>query len=203
MRQHERAQAGETALHALDELRRKRVEIEDGADERGDVGEGGAPAQAPAQLRADGGAPEADIRLRLDALHAFERRDAVDPRVNRDALRRARAAVDQLRRQLGVRDAPADVEEAGILLALAYPDRIGQRRESSGRSDDPGGGRFLLRNGRGAALGTRQALSAAEFLVAVELDDRRPESRIFLAAPVTLDDLESQFAAQIIQDLSG
>jgi ATP-dependent helicase HrpB len=147
-------------------------------------------------LRSDAGPPEADLRLRVDALHAFARRDSVDPRVNRDTLRRARAAADQLRRQLGVRDAPADVEEAGILLALAYPDRIGQRRESSGRGDDPG--RFLLRNGRGAALATRQTLSVMDFLVAVELDDRRPESRIFLAAPVTLDELESQFDEQIV-----
>jgi ATP-dependent helicase HrpB len=149
-------------------------------------------------LRSDAGATEADLRLRLDALHAFARRDTVDPRINRDALRRARAAADQLRRQLAVRDAPADVEEAGILLAFAYPDRIGQRRESSGRSDDPG--RFLLRNGRGATLGSRQALSVADFLVAVELDDRRPESRIFLAVPVTLDELESQFADQIVEE---
>ena len=101
------------------------------------------------------------------------------------------------------------LERAGLLLALAYPDRIAQRRVAEGsaggramaaRQADVGathGGRFLLRNGRGAMLQTPQALSAAGYLAIAELDDQRPESRIFLAAPVSLDEIESMFGGEI------
>ncbi|AJY77919.1 ATP-dependent helicase HrpB [Paenibacillus beijingensis] len=69
----------------------------------------------------------------------------------------------------------------GLLLALAYPDRIAQRRPD---------GRFLLANGRGAALAHLQPLSQAAYLAAAELDDSGTESRIDLAAPVSIEELE-------------
>ncbi|OXM16098.1 ATP-dependent helicase HrpB [Paenibacillus herberti] len=70
----------------------------------------------------------------------------------------------------------------GLLLALAYPDRIAQRRPD---------GRYLLSVGRGAALPFAQPISAADYLVAAELDDSGTESRIDLAAPVQLEELEA------------
>jgi ATP-dependent helicase HrpB len=60
------------------------------------------------------------------------------------------------------------------------------------------GGRYLLANGRGARFAEPQALSKAEFIVAAELDGAEREARIFLAAPVTLSDLEQHFSAQIL-----
>jgi ATP-dependent helicase HrpB len=78
-----------------------------------------------------------------------------------------------------------------MLLALGFPDRIAKRR--AGES-----GRFLLANGRGAAFAGATGLSAEEFLVAVELDDREREARIDLAVPVQLAELESLFGAQIV-----
>jgi len=77
-----------------------------------------------------------------------------------------------------------------LLLAFAYPDRIGQLRAA--RS-----GWFLLRNGNGAALSSAQSLSDSPFIVAVELDGRRPESRIFLAASLSLEEIEQHFGDQI------
>ena len=70
------------------------------------------------------------------------------------------------------------MELAGALLALAFPDRIGQRRAG-------GDGRYLLANGRGAAFAGAVSLAREEFIVAVELDDREREARIDLAAPLT------------------
>ena len=64
-----------------------------------------------------------------------------------------------------------------LLLAFAYPDRIGHRRAD-------GGGRFTLANGRGAAFAAPQPLSRSEFIVAVDLDDRERDARIRLAAPL-------------------
>jgi ATP-dependent helicase HrpB len=82
---------------------------------------------------------------------------------------------------------------AGALLALAYPDRIGQRREG-------GGGRYLLANGRGAAFVGSVSLAREEFIVALQLDDREREARIDLAAPLDRALLERLFAPQIVTE---
>ena len=149
-------------------------------------------------LRADAGARDADVRLRLDVLREADADPARAPAyargyvVDRDACRRVRAEARQWKRQLGLDDrgeAP-DPESSGLLLAFAYPDRIAQRRPGQP-------GRFLLRNGGGAAFAEPQPLADVSYLVAAELDGRRPESRIFLAAPVSLDELVSFFGDQI------
>jgi len=140
---------------------------------------------------------DADLRLRLELLSdrgaLADSGHARGLRVDGDVLRRVREQSRQLQRQLGVLDsarASGEVDAAGILLALAYPDRIAQRRPGAG-------GRFLLRNGRGAAFAQPQALGESPWLVVAELDDRQREARIFLAAPVELVDLELHFADQL------
>ena len=77
----------------------------------------------------------------------------------------------------------------GVLTALAYPDRIGQRREGQR-------GRFLLRNGRGARFAEPQALEGEDWLVAAEVEGRGREARIFRAAPITLEEIERHFGEQ-------
>jgi ATP-dependent helicase HrpB len=115
--------------------------------------------------------------------------------VDRETVRRVREQARQWREGLRIPPTrePNDAEHAGALLALAYPDRIGQRRPGQT-------GRFLLRNGRGAAFADPQPMSESPYIIAAELDGGRPESRIFLAAPVTLDDLEEQFGDQIEEE---
>jgi ATP-dependent helicase HrpB len=139
-------------------------------------------------LRRTDGVPEADIRTRLDLLRGTVERADVD----REALRRARAEAaacggGSLRRGDG---------EGGVgvgrLLAMAYPDRVAQRRPGSG-------GRFLLRNGLGAFLDP-QSLSAEEFLVAGELDGKAPESRILVAAPIGLEEVLELFQDDIVAE---
>jgi ATP-dependent helicase HrpB len=78
----------------------------------------------------------------------------------------------------------------GALLALAFPDRIGQRREGAQ-------GRYLLANGRGAAFAGTSSLARSAYIVAAALDDREREARIDLAAPLARAQLEQLFAAQI------
>jgi ATP-dependent helicase HrpB len=78
------------------------------------------------------------------------------------------------------------------VLALAYPDRVAQRRPGST-------GKFVLRNGAGA-FADDPALAGQEYLVAAELDGQRPESRIFLALPIRLEELEAQFANAIVRE---
>jgi ATP-dependent helicase HrpB len=142
-------------------------------------------------LRADGGPADPDMRIRLDLLAQRSTPPFTHgARVAREAVERIRTHAKSLRRQLGVRDARGDSNDAGVLLALAYPDRIAQRR--------PGTARFLLRNGRGAVFALPHALADAEFIVATDLDDRGAESRIFLAAPVTREEIETHLASQIV-----
>jgi ATP-dependent RNA helicase HrpB len=137
-------------------------------------------------LRLLDGIPDADIRTRLDLIRGSVSRSDVD----RDALRR-------VRREIGVcrgKSPPARSGEMdpGTLLALAYPDRVAQRR--------PGGSdRFLLRNGLGARV-RPQALGAQDYLVAAELDGRLPESEILLGAPISLAEIRSLFGGDITEE---
>ncbi|MBO1924231.1 ATP-dependent helicase HrpB [Thiomicrorhabdus sp. 6S3-12] len=69
------------------------------------------------------------------------------------------------------------VDQAGVLLALAFPDRIGKQR---GRS-----GHYKLANGRGVALPENDALQS-EYIVALQVDaatdSRTQQGRVFSAA---------------------
>jgi ATP-dependent helicase HrpB len=109
-------------------------------------------------LRGEGAMPDADLRLRLEALRArgdrATRSMGHGATVDLDALSRVRRQARQWRAQLEVRDSGAadDIAMTGTLLARAYPDRVAQRRDD--------GGRFLLRSGRGAALASPQTPSS-------------------------------------------
>jgi len=156
-------------------------------------------------LRSDGVVHDADVRSRLELLRMLRRGERLPAelhgmRVIREAAMRARDDAAAWWRELGgKRDGralgeaqPADDElsDAGRLLALAFPDRVAQRRDADGK-------RYLLRNGTGAALRDSPALAQSEYLVVAESDGRRPESAIYLAAPLTLDDIRRDFGDDI------
>mgnify|MGYP006151331299 CR=1 FL=1 len=81
----------------------------------------------------------------------------------------------------------------GALLALAYPDRIGRRRAAAA-------GRYLLSGGRGAALPEGDPMANEEFLVVADLDGSAQDSRIFLAAPITVGEIEDLYADRIVAE---
>jgi len=78
----------------------------------------------------------------------------------------------------------------GSLLALAYPDRVARNRGA-------GAGAFLLANGRGGIVDPASSLAREQFLVVAELTGAAAASRIVLAAPITLAEIEARFAAHI------
>ena len=142
-------------------------------------------------LRAGAGARDADLRLRVAVLRG-DQRDlpagvTVDARARSQAQRTSGNWHKDLARDS--RDSADPHHATGILLAWAYPDRIAQSRGD--------GGRYLLANGRGARFAEAQALAKSEFIVAAELDGAEREARIFLAAPIDLDDLNTHFDALI------
>ena len=79
-----------------------------------------------------------------------------------------------------VSDVSSSNSYTGLLLSLAYPDRIAQNR---------GNGTFLLRMGRGASwnrnLARSEYLATASYLVAAELEDTGTDSMIRLAAVIS------------------
>ena len=149
-----------------------------------------------------GASADADLTLRLEVLAAAARGAQASPRahgatIDRGALHRALAVSRDLRRHLSIAwpSSPAAVSP-GLLLAFAYPDRIAQRRAARDASRGAAG-RFLLRNGVGAAFAAPQALAAEAYVAVAELGGQQPEGRIYLAAPVSLDEIEAHFADQI------
>ncbi len=71
----------------------------------------------------------------------------------------------------------------GALLAAAYPERIAMARGKRGE--------FLMANGRAASLEPHEPLSAEPFLAIGEVAGRAAWARILLAAPLSLDDIET------------
>jgi ATP-dependent helicase HrpB len=145
-------------------------------------------------LRAAPGARDVDLRLRVSVLASGAGTSSsglpsgltVDAR----ALREAARSAANWRRILGGAEAGSRAEDlTGVLVAFAYPDRIGRARDAAGR--------YLLANGRGARFAEPQALAKSEFIVAAELDGAEREARIFLAAPIERADLERHFESHI------
>src|SRR6185436_9345294 len=58
--------------------------------------------------------------------------------------------------------------------------------------------RYLLSGGRGAALPEGDPISNEEFLVVAETDGAAQDARIFLAAPITVGEIEELYAERIV-----
>jgi ATP-dependent helicase HrpB len=148
-------------------------------------------------LRGASGARDADIRTRIEVM----RGEGSPAGIDRFGLQRARRAAKDLLRQAtagGANNSTSQnrqsdaygAEDVGVVLAFAYPDRIGRRRAGAD-------GRFTLANGRGAHFADPQGLAKQEFLVAVDLDDRERDARILLAAPLTRADIEEHMSERL------
>ncbi|TKT71608.1 ATP-dependent helicase HrpB [Afipia massiliensis] len=79
----------------------------------------------------------------------------------------------------------------GLMLALAFPDRVARNR---------GNGSFVLANGRGASVEQTSALAKSPYIAVAELTGTAANGRILLAAPITQAEIEAQFADHIQTD---
>ena len=104
-------------------------------------------------FRSTAGPVDADLSLRIACLRGDRDGAPAGADIDHDALRRARTESERLARATarGLA-ASASIDVVGKLLALAYPDRVAQRRAGARP-------RFVLRNGRGAELTGAQSLS--------------------------------------------
>jgi ATP-dependent RNA helicase HrpB len=79
----------------------------------------------------------------------------------------------------------------GVLVALAYPERIAKNRGVGSA------GAFLLANGRGAQVDTASPLAREPFLAVAELAGVAAATRILSAAVLTLAEIEARFGDRI------
>ncbi|MDK3017520.1 ATP-dependent helicase HrpB [Pseudodonghicola flavimaris] len=134
------------------------------------------------------GAPS-DLTLRLEALRDLKRFSRDRPyEVTRATLERIRGEAKRLRAQ--VRHARLTDLSAAAMAALAYPDRIGQRR----KGEAP---RYVLSGGKGAVMAAGDPLAGAPFVVATDLDGDPREAKIRMAVQIGEREIRALFADQI------
>ncbi|MBW3130985.1 ATP-dependent helicase HrpB [Hymenobacter profundi] len=133
---------------------------------------------------ADGSFGPPDVRLRLEALETGR---APLPGLHPDhaTLRRVREAATVLRRRAGVEAAPLVPDAAGLLTALAYPDRLAQRETPE---------RVRLVSGQRATLPVEFFSASDTFFAVATLDGVAAQPRAGLAAPISRAELEQHFA---------
>ncbi|MGV3541013.1 MAG: ATP-dependent helicase HrpB [Rufibacter sp.] len=129
--------------------------------------------------------PLPDIALRLELLLG-KRPPTPGFTVDENTLRRVKEQAQNLRQRLRGAAGAVDVHMAGLLTALAYPDRLAQREKS---------GRVRLVSGQRAALPT-ELFSEEEFYAVahLELSDR---PRVLLAATISKADILKHFSSQL------
>ena len=137
----------------------------------------------------------ADFIQRLESLWAFRahgRQGAQSHHADVNACARVNQVAMQFRRIMSCPESvkTADISQVGLLLALAYPDRVALART-------PGDSRYLLASGRGAQLPEAEIRLRQPCLVAASLDAGETEGMIYTAAPLAISELRRHFAAHI------
>ena len=134
-----------------------------------------------------------DAELRLNALNAWRQKQGSSEarHMNHDsssgadanALKRLDQLAASYRAKLSnasSRQMPAHT--VGRLIALAYPERIAQRRESSRE-------RYKLANGRGVKIPQHDLMADETWLAVAHMDAGTDEGRVYLAASLDPKDL--------------
>jgi ATP-dependent helicase HrpB len=132
------------------------------------------------------GRADIDLHSRLAALQTGE---GVEAGVRARVLTEAR----RLRRLSRTGEGKAGEGAVGILLALAYPERVGRRRADGGR-------RYELVNGSGALLPDWSLLRREEYIAVADVDGVGTDIRIHLASPVSRQDLTDVFADRLLRE---
>jgi len=128
----------------------------------------------------------ADLALRVGAVcgQYHDRADSRDVRRVRD---RAADIARRAQMRFDLDDVRSD--RCGVVLALAYPDRVAVRRNQPGQ--------FQLRTGSSAWTPPTDPLANERFVVAADLDGKRDNARIRIGAALDVNDVISSLADQI------
>lgn len=129
--------------------------------------------------------PQPDLHLRLELL-AGNRPHTPGFVTDENALRRVREQARSLRQRLREPEGALNPDPAGILAALAYPERLAQREAS---------GKLRLVTGQRAQLET-ELFGEAEFYGVAHLELGQ-QPRVLLAAPVSKAEILEHFVHQV------
>ena len=150
-----------------------------------------------------------DIRLRLEALATLSAKlsSARFPREERSAIKPASTRgmdhgfnaplartilknAAKIGKDLNINSVGTDMERVGSVLAMAWPERVAQKRNNQDHS-------FLMASGSGAYFRSANSLTHLSYIVAIHLDGNPRNAGIFLAAPYGEKELERDFKDQI------
>jgi ATP-dependent helicase HrpB len=125
----------------------------------------------------------ADLTERVMALRSGRARGGW-----RDAL----TSADRWRRRIGATKDSVDPGSTGLVVALAFPDRVGQQRGAAGN--------YRLSSGRGAVLPATDPLAGSEYLAVADVDGDPVGGRIYLAAALDRADLDAALGDSIVRE---
>ena len=130
----------------------------------------------------------ADLSYRLNAMRGDQdyKKDC-----DKAVLHRVKQTANQLRSKLRV-DEKKGGSSIGLLLSMAYPDRVAQLRSGSD-------GRFLLSNGKGVYVDPIDVLSQEQYIVVAHQGGRGKEPRAFLAATIDKSEILKTCVDSVIQ----
>lgn len=117
-------------------------------------------------------------------------RDRNMPNADGQAIQTVRRRAQDLIRRTGAAEGQVHPGDLGRALALAYPDRIAQKRRGQG-------GRFRLRNGMGGEIDKADPMAHEDMLVVAELSGSKRNVRIAKAAAIDGLDVELGYASEV------
>jgi ATP-dependent helicase HrpB len=129
---------------------------------------------------------DVDISSRIEALRGKRG-------VGSDVFERVVSQKRRLLEIMKIEDEDGKGTPIGLLLALAYPERIARKR-----AERPGS--YQLSNGTIAKLPAGSLLARQDFLAIADVETGTAEAKIYLAAPLKKSDLENAFGSEIISD---
>jgi ATP-dependent helicase HrpB len=109
----------------------------------------------------------------------------------------ARERMKQVAKQIcdvaGIKNDDVEISH-GVLLALAYPDRIAQKRGALGR--------FRMASGAGAIVPPHDLLAKEDYIAVALLDGTQMDAKVHLAAMISRAEIETHFN-HLITETSG
>jgi ATP-dependent helicase HrpB len=134
-----------------------------------------------------GGGAKADVDL-ASRIDAFRRGRGLAVGVHDRIAAQKRRLMDMV----DIEDDREGDSECGILVALAYPERIARKRAARG-------GSYQLANGTIAVL-PHGNLGREEFLAIADIDVGSGDAKIYLAASIKENELEGAFSEEILNE---
>jgi ATP-dependent helicase HrpB len=140
----------------------------------------------------------ADVAAMISERDGLPRDTSVDVetrlmQIRGSARERMKLVAKQIRDGAGIKDDGKDISH-GVLLALAYPDQIAQKRGSLGR--------FRMASGAGAIVDAHDPLARADFIAVALLDGAQVDAKVHLAAAITRAEIETHFKL-LVTESSG